>query len=205
MPRNRLRPYEQGHLDGLCGLYSIVNAIQFALLTAKLPQSYFIDRQRYLTDDDAERLFFALLAYLTQSRRPRVVIDGVGPGQIDLLLRHADRWLRRQKAVTLGSMRPLRRRGRVATKTVLEHISAHLREPGTAAIVGAVPPWQHWTVAAEVTRYRLHLFDSGGWTSVPVRLGRDRKRYHAGMIKPAHVYLVTIKHTENPALKRARE
>ena len=197
MPRDRLLPYEQGHLDGLCGVYSIVNAVQFALWTVKFPRPHLLQQPRRLSDVDAESLFETLLGHLVYSKRlARNVVDGIGPNQINVLLRLADKWLRSEKAVQLASERPLHRRDRVGPKTILGRIVTHLSEPGTAAIVGADPPWRHWTVATRVTKSRLHLLDSGGYASVPLRLGRIRGRYHAGLIQPSHIYLVRIEQAD---------
>jgi hypothetical protein len=52
MASRRLKPYRQGRLDGLCGLYALVNALR--LLCPKLDE------------DDCERAFCALIRALEQ-------------------------------------------------------------------------------------------------------------------------------------------
>jgi hypothetical protein len=189
----RLLPYEQGHLDGLCGLYSIVNATRFALRTAEFRRPYLSPRPRSLSEAEAELMFLALIRGLIRS--PRLFdafIKGINSRELSILLRLADEWLRKRRAVRLLAKRPLYRCGPIRTKTMLRRISSHLAERGTAVIVGANPPWRHWTVVTHVAGSRLRLFDSCGYASVPLRLGRHSAGFHAGLIKPAEVYLVAI-------------
>ncbi len=47
--RRRLEPYLQGDLDGLCGIYAIVNAIRLAL----------VNQNGRFTDEDWHELFCA--------------------------------------------------------------------------------------------------------------------------------------------------
>src|SRR3954467_14554555 len=63
MPRRQLTPYRQGRLDGLCGVYALINALR--LLCPRL-------------DEDAcERVFCALIqARARQTARPLTVISG---------------------------------------------------------------------------------------------------------------------------------
>jgi hypothetical protein len=193
MPRPRLRAYEQGHLDGLCGLYSIVNAIQFAFRTVKRRErGRLYAQERRLNDQDVEDLFVTLFSSLVRAqRRARFIIEGINDRQLSKLLRLTGLWLRRSTTFTLTIKRLNRRAGRVGPKTLMRHINDHLALPGTAVIVGANPPWRHWTVAIRVARSRLYLLDSGGRPFVPLKRGQ-RSRYHVGLIAPSDVYLVTI-------------
>src|SRR5258708_3597437 len=99
MDRGELAPYRQGHLDGLCGVYSIVNAVRFALRsvdhtcrTSRCP--------RHLSRREAELLFAALVRSLVSSRhRARVIVDGIDFMQLATLLRAATKWLHAQKGL----------------------------------------------------------------------------------------------------------
>src|SRR3954463_12312419 len=79
MAARRIRPYRQGRLDGLCGLYALVNALR--LLCPRL-------------DEDAcERVFCALVKARTrQTASPLAVIaDGLSRRE---LLKLIDLWRR---------------------------------------------------------------------------------------------------------------
>jgi hypothetical protein len=189
----QLLPYEQGHLDGLCGLYSIVNATQFALRTAEFERSHPYPRPRYLSEHEAELMFMTLIrGVIRPSRLIEIFVDGIHSRQLAILLRLADRWLHKRRATRLFASRPFYRCGRIRSRTVLRRVGAHLATPGTAVIVGTNPPWRHWTVATRLSGSRLHLFDSGGYESVPLRLDRHSARLHAGLIKPSQVFFVSI-------------
>jgi len=194
VPPRRLEPYRQGHLDGLCGVYSVVNAVRHALLHVEWRRSDRRGKSKRLGHDEVEALFALLLTSITRSRRgPKCVFEGTTPGQISTMLRTADQWLRQEKGIALSHRRPLGRRAR--STTLLRHIDLHLAQPGTATIVGGKRLWEHWTVATRVTPARLHLLDSGGDRSIAVDRGPvDRPRqYHAGILDPSCLYLITLR------------
>jgi hypothetical protein len=193
MPRDRLIPLEQGHLDGLCGVYSVINAIRFALQTATVRRPNSARTRHCLTDQDLDLLFMTLIeGVIRPNSFARSVVEGLDTRQLWTLLRLAQKWMDAHQARSLAISRPLHRRPRIGPKRLLASIAIYLSAPGTAVIVGTEPPWRHWTVATRVTRSRLHLLDSGGNESVPLRLSRKAKSYHAGLIKPANVYLLIV-------------
>jgi len=135
-----------------------------------------------------------LLGTLVRShRQSRLIVKGVTPNQFESLLRCADKWLHQHRGLKLSVSQPLRRRQRAGTKTLLSCIDKHLSAAGTAAIIGACDPWEHWTVATRVTASRLYLLDSEGDRSVAVKQGRRALSYHAGLIDPYCLYLLTIR------------
>jgi hypothetical protein len=193
MPRNQLTPYIQGHLDSFCGIYSIVNALRFALRSVRFKMPHSASRRRLLSEEEAELLFAKLLVRLLRYRDDaRVILDGLDARQLQDLLRYAEAHLKKERRVCLEFSRPFFRRRRVGLATVVRCIDRHLSEPGTAAIVGSNRPWAHWTVATRVSSSRLYLLDSGGDRSVALRRGKRRLIYHAGLIEPACLYLITI-------------
>jgi len=193
MSREQLTPYIQGHLDSFCGIYSIVNAVRFALRSVQFKRPYATLRPRVLHAEEAELLFAYLLVHLLRYRAgARVILDGLDRRQIDALLTHVEKFLRRERGLCLEVSRPFFRRRGVGLARVLRCIHRHLCQPGAETIVGGNRPWDHWTVATRVGRSRLHLLDSGGDTSVAIRRGKRRLTYHAGLIDPSCVYLLTV-------------
>lgn len=137
-------------------------------------------------------LFAALISAMSRRHRhARFVFNGLTRHQIRSLLRSADKWLRAHRGITLTSTRPLERG--VRKSALLARMRAHLRGPGSATIVGAKEPWPHWTVVTRMTPARVHLLDSEGDTSIAIRRGRRRLRYHAGLIDPSCLYLLQLK------------
>jgi hypothetical protein len=74
------KPFEQGNLDGLCGVYAVVNATRLAA-----------HPHRRLRAADCYELFATLLAELADEGRLRgFVTHGLGPRVLARLLRKAD-------------------------------------------------------------------------------------------------------------------
>jgi hypothetical protein len=142
-----VRPYHQGELDSLCGVYCVVNAVRLAARS-----------HRRLGHTTSTALFALLVRELDERHRLRkVVTSGMGSRLITRLLRGAGRWLHDELGLQLEVKRPFRKKD--APGHCLELLAAHLQEPGTAAIVATE---EHWTVAQAVGSKRLRLFDSNG-------------------------------------------
>jgi len=143
------RPFEQGDLDGLCGVYAVVNATRLAA-----------HPHRRLRAADCHELFAALLAELAGEGRLRgFVAAGLGTRVMARLLRRAERWLRKRHGLALEVRRPFAKRDQPEPEECLRVLTEHLARPGTAAIVGSD---EHWTVVRAVTPKRLLLADSDG-------------------------------------------
>jgi hypothetical protein len=143
------KPFEQGDLDGLCGVYTVVNAVRLAT-----------HPHRRLRVADCRELFAALLAELADEGRLRgFVAAGLGPRVLARLLRRAGRWLRKRHGLALEVRRPFAKRDQPGPEKCLRALAEHLARPGTAAIVGSD---EHWTVVRGVTPRRLLLADSDG-------------------------------------------
>ncbi len=200
----KLKPYRQGALDGLCGPYSIVNAIRFALHTRRARSGSRASKK--LSDHESGLLFSYLIDHLVSVRgNGRLFVQGVGRVQMSVLLRAASVWLTTHWSVKLSFSCPFRRR-RVRTATMLNLIARHLAEPGTAAIIAGNDPWHHWTVVTKVTKARLMLFDSEGDQFVPIDPSTLRCIYHAGLVSAPDLHLLTVSLVGSasvPATRRA--
>jgi hypothetical protein len=145
--RRRLTPYRQGQLDGLCGLYALINALR--LLCPRL-------------DEDAcERVFCALVKARTrQTTSPLAVIaDGLSRRE---LLKLIDPW-QRFAARELGIKLTVKRLK--VSEPSLRGIWCSLWEAldgQSVAIIGLDGAERHWTVAYAATERTLRLVDSCG-------------------------------------------
>jgi hypothetical protein len=142
-----VRPYRQGDLDHLCGVYCVVNAVRLAAAP-----------YRRLGHVNSAALFTVLARKLDKRRWLQdVVTAGMGTRLVARLLRWAGRWLRDKHELVLEVQKPFRKRDEPGH--CLKVLATHLAEPGTAAIVGTA---DHWTVVQAVGSKRLVLFDSNG-------------------------------------------
>src|SRR4051812_41665778 len=79
----RIRPFRQGHLDGLCGLYAIVNAFRFCLGDHPLYELIWPELFAYLVDGLASETDFA-----------SIILSGIPAHAMNGLLWNATRFLK---------------------------------------------------------------------------------------------------------------
>src|SRR3954469_9984368 len=172
MAARRIRPYRQGRLDGLCGLYALVNALR--LLCPRLDE------------DDCERVFRALIrARARQTASPLAVIaDGLSRRELLQLIGPWRRFAARELGVRL-TVEQLKVSG-----PSLRGIWCSLCEAldgQSVAIIGLDGAERHWTVAYAATERTLRVADSSGLRVIyrsQCTVGRTRARYQ---LRPAEV------------------
>src|SRR5262245_42500062 len=126
--RRRPQPLIQGELDGLCGIYSVINSLAWALHSLSEARQVLPWQSRPLRQEDCDRLFLALVsAMLYRRRKFRSIVDGTTVNDILRLLRTATSWLITARQLELKVDRPFYNDVRVATRTILTEISTHLR------------------------------------------------------------------------------
>ena len=151
-----LTPFQQGHVSNLCGLYSILNALQLALWP-----EYRLTRGR--------------VAKLVQH-----ALD-VSPKPIDYLMRHGiedEDWIAWVTELTEyashlsgRSIQPsflLRGKRGANSQAGLRAIQRAIRE-GRPVLVTIWGAYDHATVIVGYTHDRLLLFDSSGFKSIMLR------------------------------------
>src|SRR5688572_29539520 len=89
MASRRLKPYRQGRLDGLCGVYSLINALR--LLCPRLGE------------DDCERAFCVLIRALERQERSllSIIHRGLTRRELFRLLGSWQRFAARERGVVL--------------------------------------------------------------------------------------------------------
>ena len=143
------RPFRQGDLDGLCGVYSVVNAIR--VLCPEL------DR------DDFEWLFDHLMQSIGKAGAdPAVsVAGGIGQRVFAALVREAIRQLAAEYDISLLSQRLPKRLRRSTTLAGFWRLLAARLSPTCVAVLGTEGYRAHWTIAVHATTRQIRLFDSG--------------------------------------------
>jgi hypothetical protein len=190
MLRRVITPLEQGHLDSLCGVYSVINAIRLAADHADRSMLWLRQALRQGWDDV---LFSHLVRVATRRRRQLdFVYSGLDAQGLARLMRAASDWLKQFFDIEIAIRRPFYRQRRVSVPVRCRRMAVHLDEPATAVVVGTACPWSHWTVVARVEPSRLVLVDSGGHSYAPLRPRRGYCDHHAGLIRPNSIFLVTL-------------
>ena len=153
--RRRLKPMRQGDLDGLCGVYSIINAIRW-LCPA-------------LSEQQAQELFNVLIDMREKRpmRRPLAFIyRGLTRAGLSRLASAATGWAAISPGITLEAewLAPADHRGD-RPAAVWRQLERHIG-PGTVAIIGLGEQLEHWTVAVAASGRQLTLLDSDGMATV---------------------------------------
>lgn len=137
-----LPPFQQGGLDSLCGLYSIINAERI------------INRS---SDNETQALFDDLIRFL--SRRGllgKFLIGGILHPQMLLIL---DKVVTRKRISTVEI--PFRGVPNPDLTTFWKSMQAFLDgTPGRAIILGLMGYHEHWTVIERITNRSILLYDS---------------------------------------------
>ena len=144
------QPYEQGDLDGLCGVYTIINAIHVLNLD--------------LTRPKARRLF----AFLLRSLRPYdrsptpIAAKGITHEPFLGLIRCAGHFTHDNLGGQLVVWRHPKAEGQRWTIGRLWRLLEDRLGLGAIAVIGLGGRYQHWTLAVKVTPRTIRLIDSDG-------------------------------------------
>ena len=170
-----LHPFQQGGLDSLCGLYSVVNAERI------------INRS---SDEDAQQLFDGLIHFLSRRRLlSTLLVGGILHTQMLMIL---NRVVGRERIARVEL--PWRGVPNPDLTTFWHSMQAFLDgTSGRAIILGLQGYHDHWTVIKSISNRSIHLYDS----SLIKRLPRSRcttvytrgKRKH--QLLPAQTYFLS--------------
>lgn len=166
-------PFEQGGLDSLCGIYSIVNAdCIINKTTIEGSQKLFIKIIKHLAEHDL------LASILTGGMRLKhikaILVDVIGER------------IPYQKLHFAGVLKP-------DLITFWAELMSFLTEDHKRAVLlGIEGVYEHWTIVKEISENRIHLFDSDSLcrlNRVNCTTGEVRGRRHHVFL-PAQTYFL---------------
>lgn len=170
-----LKPYQQGALDGFCGVYSIVNAIR--LIT------YPSDG---IGEDFCGELFSLLLRLTSQHTGISLLAKyGMPQYQMKYLLGRTSHLFCSKKSIRFEASQFLFGKMHLPLHEVLLRLRNQLHEQRCAFIIELSGIHCHWSVIREVSKCRIKLFDSDGLKILntrDVRMSYDPKRYCANHV-----------------------
>jgi hypothetical protein len=186
-------PLVQGELDGLCGIYSIINSLIWGLYRLQVTGHRPRQQSRPLGERETEQLFLSLIARLTRKHGTRSIVDGISSLELARLLRHSAAWLSTKRDLRLTFTRPFYRHPRATMRQVCRALSNHLADAGTATIIGLEWPLRHWTVVSGVTPTRLYLLDSSdGPPHSSLRRQPRTSDKQRRLLRPREVFLLKL-------------
>jgi hypothetical protein len=171
-----MKPYEQGALDGLCAVYSIVNATRII---------------SGISEDEAKELFKEIILYLEKTcDLSKILFSGIGLKTIGGILSDVvgDR-------IRSRSM-PFKQYPETPLDSFWAEMMGFLNGGrGRKAILVGVggPMWDHWSIVESITERQIRFFDSYKLK----RLNRNRcatmrstsSRPH--ILQPTHTYFLS--------------
>lgn len=134
-------PFQQGHLDGLCGAYSCVNAV------------------RYLDENFTQKDGLGLMKHLS-NQHSDIMLNALHSGMTFKPL-----WKIAKATAEYAGLKvsqPYARREFSSSAAFACDLQERLEEGKTIAIIGLSWPLYHWTLARKITRKSIMLFDSSG-------------------------------------------
>ena len=137
-----MKPYMQGALDGLCAVYSIVNA---ARLVSGIGEA------------ESRELFQRIMIYLEQTQHlANMLTAGIGLKTIGSILRDVVNDLIQYRSM------PFKQYPETALDEFWSAMMKFLEEGNHRAILIGLggPMWDHWSIVQGITEKQIHFFDS---------------------------------------------
>jgi hypothetical protein len=146
-------PLHQGDLDGLCGIYAIINSIK-----ALYPKRF--------NDRNQSQLFEYLTNYaIKEQGNLNILSEGLGLRDMQQLLNAALEYLSSDLYINVQVTRPWRKQS--STLPTHTNIKELLKTPKTAILIGLEKPSLHWTVITDYSHGEFVLYDSDEHENIP--------------------------------------
>lgn len=155
-------PYEQGYLDGLCGVYSIINATRLLVKT--------------ISEEKCMKLFRECLTHMEKKKSlSKVITAGISKSEVWSILKNVV-----MVNYSITCKNPFRGVNKMNVEDFFGEIQTFLEaDEKRAVIVGFYcPDWDHWTVIRSVSPKRVSLFDSSMMKTINISrcaLGKKSK------------------------------
>lgn len=164
-------PYEQGALDGLCGVYSIINA-------SKIINDF--------SNEKCNELFQQVVRFLDSERSlVKLLINGIDINLIGQVMNNV-------KELNILKEQPYRGKSETTLKEFWGSMQTFLNGQNRAILLGLGGVHDHWTVVQSMSDKQMKLLDSDGLKQLnrnSCTTGEpDRQRRHC--IYPTHSYFL---------------
>lgn len=195
-----ITPYRQGNLDGLCAYYSVINAVSVIAARNRCLGGAAGRLRGSLARASIEELLMVLTASSPslQRRAGWAVSSGVETSHMTNLIVVASHWLNRNYDLQLFARRPFYRTARMSQRELADVITNAGRE-ASAVIIEGQYPWNHWSVALNVNKRGIVLFDSSGYHGVAWKKAPKGRAPHFGLLIPRSVIVFGAKVAQEPS------
>ncbi|WLE97384.1 MAG: hypothetical protein QTN59_00830 [Candidatus Electrothrix communis] len=165
-------PHKQGGLDGLCGVYSIINAL-------KLVNEY--------SNEESQENFNKIIRYLDSERNlSKLIINGLDINLIGQVMNNV-------QDLGIVKEQPFKGKGETSLSEFWTAMQYFLNEPYRAILLGLSGVHDHWTVVQSISDKQLQLLDSDGLKklnrSACTTQFATKSRKH--VVYPTHTYFLS--------------
>lgn len=180
-PKTGRQAAVQGKLDGLCGIYSIINSISLI-------------EKNHMSQEDRKALFVYLVDLLDDGRGIGTIIQsGISFRLLGKLIDVASRWrASRTKEIICRQTAMKRVPDDIEDfwSVLANHVDMDKRQ---VAILGISGKYDHWTVVRSVSRKRLTLHDSDGLKHLDIgRCGLEPGKQGNHVLWSTQTYLLRV-------------
>jgi hypothetical protein len=183
-------PYEQGALDSLCGVYSLINAMRILI--------------KDLNYTEAERVFRRILQYVESKKRlSSVMTGGIGDRDVFNIARtvlHA-KYNISIKRLYGDDQRP-------SVSKIVAKMAKLLRDENVAIIISIeAVDYEHWSVIKSLSAKEIQLCDSAGTKRVQLSKCTTKRitQSRPVLIDPSSIFCLTrINHHSKTARNAKR-
>ena len=138
-----ITPFRQGDLDGLCGVYSVLNTLKVLGFRNSL--------------EGWQAILIKILVQLYHDKQSsQFIIDGITTPDISRILKNI---IKPEYERTYS--KPFHSKADISLAELWDTLFSHLNKPNRTAILCIEgKAYGHWTVVTSITERRLTLFDS---------------------------------------------
>lgn len=140
------KAWQQGHFDGLCGIYSLLNAVDHL--------------HGRFSEDDCSKLFEFLIK-AGGDLFPKAVYDGLDFEPLCGIARQLPAYLADHSEIVLATPYVASEAPETA-EAFFTDLAGHITGRRAVAVIGLGQPWDHWTVVSEVMPKSIRFVDSYG-------------------------------------------
>lgn len=185
------KPYKQGDLDGLCGVYSVINAI-----CSILPKSIDADQRETII----KGLFKTCIEKLERrTKLANTIIDGLSSAMLKEMLNDCKDFLDKPHALILDHEQLTIDNSRI--DQIIKDINEDKLHPNTAHIIGvSSEDMRHWSVIKEIRNGVIYFHDSAYLKDIPIKdlaaynfsPGCTHRPYKEYWVRPSEVWSIWI-------------
>ncbi|MDY6904067.1 MAG: hypothetical protein SWH61_05210 [Thermodesulfobacteriota bacterium] len=138
-----MKPFRQGDLDGLCGIYSVVNAVRYI---------------KKLSSEQSEDLFYQCLSAIEKENRlSDIVAKGINLTILTTLFKEII-----DPNFGIKRTRPFHKRKDVSLDCYWNHIATFLKTPERVVLasIDCSDCIGHWSIIIKASHKVFHMYDS---------------------------------------------